>query len=328
MLQKIQLPLDDTVNLLKAAGEQTRLRLLWLLSHGDLTVTDLMDILGQSQPRISRHLKLLGEAGLLERYQEGAWAYFRVVDEGPQSAFVREILSRLATHDSQLQMDIARLEGVRSRRAQRAADYFSRNAESWDELRRLHVDDKKVEAAMLEMIGNKPVNSMLDLGTGTGRMLELFRNLYARGIGIDSSHDMLEVARANLGKADIQNAQVRLGDLMRLALPQDSFDLITIHQVLHYLDNPQLAISEAARALGPGGRLLVADFAPHDLEFLREKHAHLRLGFAAEQVSGWLEAAGLEVAEVRKLGADENSGDGQKLVVTLWLAKDTRMLIA
>ncbi|MCB1440072.1 MAG: metalloregulator ArsR/SmtB family transcription factor [Nitratireductor sp.] len=328
MLQKIQLPLDETVNLLKAAGEQTRLRLLWLLSHGDLTVTDLMDILGQSQPRISRHLKLLGEAGLLERYQEGAWAYFRVVDEGPQSAFVREILSRLATHDSQLQMDLARLEGVRSRRAQRAADYFSRNAESWDELRRLHVDDKKVEAAMLEMIGNTPVNSMLDLGTGTGRMLELFRDLYARGTGIDGSHDMLEVARANLDKADIQNAQVRLGDLMRLALPQDGFDLITIHQVLHYLDNPQHAIGEAARALGPGGRLLVADFAPHDLEFLREKHAHLRLGFAAEQVSGWLEAAGLEVTEVRKLGTDENSGNGQKLVVTLWLARDTRMLIA
>lgn len=327
MLSKSQLPLDMTVNLLKAAGEHTRLRLLALLSHSDLTVSDLIDILGQSQPRISRHLKLLSEAGLLERYQEGAWAYFRATEEGAPSEFVASLLSHMSALDPQLMRDLERLETVRARRSAVAANYFAANAASWNEIRSLQVDESKVEAAILKLLGGHKIQSMLDIGTGTGRILELLSGLYVKGVGIDASREMLAIARDNLDKAGLIRVQVRQGDLMNLPTSSASFDLVTIHQVLHYLDDPARAINEAASALRPGGRLLIVDFAPHELEILREKHAHIRLGFPMEQVSHWLESAGLEVTKTEKLPT--KSGDQSKsLVVSLWLAKNTDMLIA
>lgn len=327
MLNKTQLPLDQTVNLLRAAGEHTRLRLLALLSHGDLTVTDIIEILGQSQPRVSRHLKLLSEAGLLERYQEGAWAFFRAVQDGKNAEFARALLDHISKNDVQLLRDLERLQEVRARRAASASEYFSQNASSWDAIRSLHVDESKVEAAMLSLIGSAPFQSMLDLGTGTGRMLELFSDLYHRGVGVDGSREMLSVARSNL--EDISKIQIRLGNLLNLPTEANSFDLVTIHQVLHYMDNPKNAIKEASKALAPGGRMLIVDFAPHGLDFLRDKHAHIRLGFAAEQVSGWLEECGLEVRKVQKLepkGA--KSSKENSLIVTLWLAQDTRIQMA
>lgn len=329
MLSKSQLPLDQTVNLLRAAGEHTRLRLLALLSRGDLTVTDLIEILGQSQPRISRHLKLLADAGLLERYQEGAWAYFRTVEDGESSEFAKSLLSHMSEHDVQLMRDFERLEEVRARRASMAANYFSENAAGWDTIRSLHIDESKVEAAMLAMIGSAPFQSMLDLGTGTGRMLELFQPLYARATGIDTSREMLSIARSNLEKQNITNAQVRLGNLLNLPSQEKSFDLVTIHQVLHYLDDPQAAVKQAVKALSPGGRLLIADFAPHGLEFLRDEHAHIRLGFSSEQIGTWLESLGLEVLKVQKLEPKGlKSQKDKSLVVTLWLARDQSIQIA
>jgi ArsR family transcriptional regulator len=320
MLSKTQLPLDLTVNLLKAAGEHTRLRLLALLSHSDLTVSDLIDILGQSQPRISRHLKLLSEAGLLERYQEGAWAYFRATEEGVPAGFIASLLAHMNPHDPQLARDLERLETVRARRSAKASRYFSENAESWNVIRSHHVDESKVEEAILELLGEARFNAMLDIGTGTGRMLELLSEHFSRGVGIDASREMLAVARSNLDKVGLSRVQVRQGDMLNLPTPPEAFDLITIHQVLHYLDDPAKAIIEAAKGLVPGGRLLVVDFAPHELEFLRDEHAHLRLGFPMEQVSGWLESAGLEVAQTRKLAA--RGGSAKSLVVSLWLAQN------
>ncbi len=327
MLRKTQLPLDMTVNLLKTAGEHTRLRLLALLSRNDLTVSDLIEILGQSQPRISRHLKLLAEAGLLERYQEGAWAYFRSTEEGAPAEFVASLLSHMSQNDPQLARDLQRLETVRARRAATAAHYFSANAEEWNAIRSLHVDDEKVEAAMLDLIGPKKFQAHLDLGTGTGRLLELFSDLAVKAVGIDASRDMLAVARANLEKAGLGRVQVRQGDILNLPTPEGQYDLVTIHQVLHYLDDPQQAVREAAKALRPGGRLLIVDFAPHSMEFLREQHAHLRLGFPAELVSGWLEAAGLDVLDCKKLSASSGKSD-KSLTVTLWLARHPDMLFA
>jgi ArsR family transcriptional regulator len=168
---------------------------------------------------------------------------------------------------------------------------------------------------------------MLDLGTGTGRLLELFAPLYARAVGVDMSRDMLAVARANLDRAGLTRVQVRQADIFLLPTPAGHFDFVSLHQVLHYLDDPAAAIREAARALAPGGRLLIADFAPHELEFLREEHNHLRLGFSHEQLREWLEAAGLEVDRMVDLKPDPASGD-QKLTVTLCLARDPRMLVA
>lgn len=322
----MRVTLDTLVDTLKAAAESSRLRILALLSRGDLTVSDLTEILNQSQPRVSRHLKLLLEAGLIERYQEGSWAFFRLSDADSSREFVQGVVARLHDGDPQVERDLERLAGVKRKRQERATEYFSENAASWDHIRTLHAPDRAVEAALLKLVGRRPFQSMLDLGTGTGRLLELFSPLYRRGVGIDMSREMLTVARANLDKAGVANAQVRQGDIFAPPVERDAFDLVTIHQVLHYLDEPAAAIREAARLLRPGGRLLIVDFAPHGLEFLRTEHAHMRLGFSDRQMADWLEEAGLELAETQDF--EPRGAANDKLTVKLWLARDRRLLIA
>lgn len=324
MLTRTATGLDAMVDTMKAAGESSRLRILLLLSRGDLTVSDLTEILAQSQPRVSRHLKLLLEAQLIERYQEGSWAFFRLSDSDAVRDFLAGVIERINPADPVVERDLERLEAVKRRRQDRAAAYFSANAASWDEIRSLHAPDGAVEAALKELIGVRPFQSMLDLGTGTGRLLELFAPLYRRDIGIDLSREMLSVARANLEHAGIAHAQVRQGDIYAPPVERDGFDLITMHQVLHYLDNPGAAIAEAARLLRPSGRLVIVDFASHTHEFLREIHAHLRLGFSSQQIGEWLEEAGLELEVSRTFAPKDADG----LTVKLWLARDRRLLIA
>lgn len=324
MLTRTATGLNAMVDTMKAAAESSRLRILLLLSRGDLTVTDLTEILAQSQPRVSRHLKLLMEAHLVERYQEGSWAFFRLSDGEAARDFVAGVIGRIDVADAVVERDLERLDAVKRRRQERAADYFSANAAGWDQLRSLHAPDGAVEAALKELVGARPFQSMLDLGTGTGRLLELFSPLYRRGVGIDLSREMLAVARANLDRADIAHAQVRQGDIYAPPVERDGFDLITMHQVLHYLDEPGVAIREAARLLRPSGRLVIVDFAPHTHEFLREAHAHARLGFSDRQIGDWLEEAGLELDAVRTFEPAAAGG----LTVKLWLARDRRLLIA
>src|SRR6478609_4371316 len=286
---------------LRAAGEGTRLRILALLAEAELTVSDLTKILRQSQPRISRHLKLLAEAGLVDRYREGSWAFYRLGERGGVADIAQTLVGRLDPNDAVVMRDRGRLAAVRAARAAAAQTYFSQHAVEWDRIRRLHVADAAVESAIETALADRPIRSLLDLGTGTGRMLELFGPHIERGLGIDMSLDMLSLARARLERADLRHCSVRHGDIYDLALPRDSFDVVIIHQVLHFLDDSARAIAEAARVLRPGGRLLVVDFAPHDLEFLREEHAHRRLGFAAETVTQWMEQADLEVTLHRSL---------------------------
>ncbi|ACS57139.1 MULTISPECIES: ArsR/SmtB family transcription factor [Rhizobium] len=326
MSEPLKLGLDALVDVLKAAGEPTRLRLLALLDGGDLTVTDLTEILGQSQPRISRHLKLLGEAELIERYQEGAWAYFRLKQDGKAAMLVRALLKHVSENDPTILRDGERLSLVKRQRAERAQAYFSRNAAEWDELRRLHAADEEVDAAVIRLLGSQPIDSLLDLGTGTGRILELLSGLYRRATGVDASRDMLSVARANLDKSRITKATVRHADILNLPFEGQDFDLVTIHQVLHFFDQPEIAIAEAARMLRPGGRLVVIDLAPHTLEYLRGEHAHVRLGFSHQAMSDWLRKAGLDVEQVVDLHPGQQSGQG--LTVTVWLARDPRRLMA
>jgi len=317
----------DALNaVLKAAGEETRLRILALLAEAELTVSDLTEILHQSQPRISRHLKLLVEAGLVLRFREGAWAFFRLSDQGAAVEIARSLVSRLDSADETIARDRDRLAGIRARRAAAAQSYFTQHAAEWDRIRRLHVSDEAVEAAVAAALADRPFRSLLDLGTGTGRMLELFGPQLERGVGIDLSLDMLALARARLDRAGLKQCSVRQGDIYDLKLPPNSFDVVIVHQVLHYLDDGARALREAARVLRPQGRLLVVDFAPHDLEFLRDEHAHLRLGFPAEVVSQWLEQAGLEMVGYRTLPPEQGS-DGQ-IAVSLWLACDPRLLLA
>src|SRR3954470_525703 len=320
------LPFDTLNGALKAAGEETRLRILVLLAEAELTVSDLTQILRQSQPRISRHLKLLVEAGLVERFREGAWAFFRLAESSSSAAFARMLVGQLNPKDSMVARDRDRLAAVRSARAAAAQDYFRSHAAEWDRIRKLHVTDEAVEAAIRAALADRPFRSLLDLGTGTGRMLELFGAEIERGLGLDLSHDMLALARARLDRAGLRHCSVRQGDIYDLALPRDSFDVVIIHQVLHFLDDSLRAITTAARVLRPGGRLLVVDFAPHVLEFLRDEHAHRRLGFAPETVKQWLTAAGLDFVEQKTLEPEENS-DG-KIAVSLWLGRDPRIAIA
>lgn len=326
MLDIQKLAFDAVTDVLKAVAEPTRLRLTLLLSQGDLTVSELTTILGQSQPRISRHLKLLVESGILCRYQEGAWAYFGVADDAAMAGIVRPLLALVDPTDPVAQRDRERLDAVRAERARRAADYFARNAGSWDRIRALHVPDAEVERALLEALGPKRFEALLDIGTGTGRLIELLAPLCARALGIDASREMLAIARAKLEAAGITHAQVRQGDAYHLPVERGSMDLVTIHQVLHYLDDPAAAVAEAARALAPGGRLAVIDFAPHAFEFLREEHAHLRLGFSDETLRGFLEHAGLEIVRLDHLTS--GSATSTDLTVTLCIARDPRILVA
>jgi ubiquinone/menaquinone biosynthesis C-methylase UbiE len=311
---------------LRAAGEPTRLRILALLGEAELTVTELTDILRQSQPRISRHLRLLVEAALLDRFREGAWAFFRIADRGEAADLARALIARLDPADPVIALDRERLLAVRAARAAAAQAYFRRHAAEWDRIRKLHVADAAVEAAIRAALAERPVRTLLDLGTGTGRMLELFGPEIERGLGLDLSLDMLRFARERLDRAGLRHCSVRQGDIYHLPLPNDSFDAVIIHQVLHYLDDGARAVSEAARVLRPGGRLLVVDFAPHELEFLREEHAHRRLGFAPDTVTQWMSAAGLEEVHHRSLPPEPHT-DG-KIAVSLWLGHDPRMAVA
>ena len=316
--------LNRMVDTLKAAGESSRFRILVLLSRGDLTVSDLTSILNQSQPRVSRHLKLLLEAGLIGRYQEGSWAFFRLSDNDVAREFALGLVGRVDPADPLVLRDMERLEAVKRKNRERAAEYFSANAAQWDQLRALHVPDDAVEAALVKLVGKTPFQAMLDLGTGTGRLLEIFAPLYRRGVGLDMSREMLSVARANLDKAGVQHAQVRQGDIYAPPVDRDAYDLVTIHQVLHYLDNPGVAIAEAAKALRPAGRLVIVDFAPHDFEFLREEQAHVRLGFTDRQIADWMKEAGLEQEETVTFEPADSGG----LTVKLWSGRDRRILLA
>ena len=321
-----RLGFDALNSALKAAGEETRLRILALVAEAELTVSDLTDILRQSQPRISRHLRLLAEAGLVERFREGTWAFFRLAEHGNGATVARALVEQLDPADQTIARDRARLASVRAARATAAQAYFRDHAAEWDRIRKLHVADGAVEDAIRAALGDKPFRSLLDLGTGTGRMLELFGPEIERGLGLDLSLDMLLLARDRLERAGLKNCSVRQGDIYDLSLANDSFDVVILHQVLHFLDDGARAIHEAARVLRPGGRLLVVDFAPHEQEFLREQFAHRRLGFARETVSQWMTSSGLEPVLHKSL-ASEPGTDG-KIAVSLWLARDTRALIA
>src|SRR5262245_61023653 len=300
-------------------AEPTRLRLLLLLATGELNVKDLTGILGQSQPRISRHLRLLTEAGLIERAPEGSWAYFRLAEGGAAGALVRRLLEAVNRADAVLVRDCRRAEALRGAREKAAQAYFQAHAAEWDRIRALHVVEAHVEAVIAGVLGPGPFDLFLDLGTGTGRMLELFRDRYRRGLGIDLSPAMLAYARTKLERAATLRAHVRQGDIYDLPLADQTVGAAVMHQVLHFLRDPQGAVREAARVLAPGGQLLIVDFAPHDLEFLREEFAHERLGFSNQQVAQWLADGGLELVATRQLVPDQ--GGAGNLTVSVWLAR-------
>jgi ArsR family transcriptional regulator len=286
--------LDTLLVGLRAAGEHTRLRILALCARSELSVSELVQILGQSQPRVSRHLKLMVEAGLLERIPEGVQVFLRLAGNSDAGRLARALVELIPESDVVLNRDLSRLQQVRDARTQRAQDYFQTVAKSWDSIRSLHVAQQKVEDKLCEIIGDEPVSELLDIGTGTGRILELLSPQVKHGVGIDLSSSMLAVARSNIERHGFSHVQVRKGDMYRLPIEDSSIDLAVVHMVLHYSDEPLEVIREAARVLRPRGRLILVDFAAHGEEKLRDEFNHHRLGFSDDEVRHWFEHCGLE----------------------------------
>ena len=303
---------------LRAASEATRLRILALVSRTELTVSELTRILDQSQPRVSRHLKLMCEAGLLQRTQQGSWAFYRLADRGTGSDTARALVGLLDEEHADTSRDLQRLALVKAEHVEEAASYFRENAAKWDAIRGLYMANERVEQAMLAAVGDQ-VGDHLDVGTGTGQIIRLLGERVRRALGIDGSREMLSVARANLESANLAHCQVRQGDLMALPVPDGAMDLVTIHHVLHFLADPAGAVTEAARTLRAGGTALIVDFAPHNIESLRDEHAHRRLGFADGEIRGWCHAAGLEDIQLQQFDDSARLGK-QALAVCLWSA--------
>ena len=295
----------------QALADPTRLRVLALLRTMELSVGELAQVLGQSQPRVSRHLKILADARLLERRKEGSWVFLTLASEDrTEPVFALLDLAADAQIKAAFATDAARLEGVRAERTEAASRYFTAHAEVWDQIRSLHVAESEVERAIGKAIGTGPIGCLVDIGTGTGRMIELFGPLAEAAIGFDRSSDMLRLARAKLEAAGIHSS-LRQGDMYALPLGDGSADCIILHQVLHYAHSPGTAVAEAARVLAQSGRLLVVDFAAHEREDLRERDAHIRLGFDDAVMGDWFKAAGLTIDHVEHL-------EGGELTVTIW----------
>ncbi len=312
--------MHELLGALKALAEVTRIRIILVLSRGELNVTELTQILDQSQPRVSRHLKLMLEAGLITRHKEGNWVLFRLCETGVSAELARSIVQMLPVSEAIVAADLRRLQDVKSRRAETAAAYFSANAQNWQKLRSLHLDENKVESRIKSMIGREPVETLVDLGTGTGRMLELFAGQALRLVGIDLSREMLSYARSNLDQLNAAHAQVRQASLYALPLADSSADVVILHQVLHFLDEPETALREARRILKPTGKLLVVDFAPHELEDLRENDAHRRLGIPTDDLHRWFSKIGLVETQHETLPPPANL-KARGLTVTLTLAR-------
>lgn len=303
---------------LRALADSTRLRIMRLLAHMELAVGELAQVLEQSQPRVSRHVRILCDAGLAERRREGSWVFLHIAVAAGRApligAAVAHLLDAAEADDAQFaarcEGDRRQLAAIRAARENQAAAYFARHAGEWDQLRTLHSADETVEAALLGVVGSD-LGSLLDVGTGTGRIAELLGPRAAHVTALDKSPEMLRIARARLQHLPSGHADLVQGDFSALPFADAAFDTLTFHQVLHYAQDPGGVLAEAARVTRPGGRVAVVDFAAHDREELRSVHAHARLGFSDEAMLVMLAEAGFSAASATAL-------PGRELTVKIW----------
>lgn len=311
--------LEDVVQRFRAAAEPTRLRILALLAHGDLAVGEMVSVLGLSQPRLSHQLKILANAGLVSRLPEGSWVFYRAARRGPCADVIQLALAQADLTRGDFARDAGQLSAIQSQRAQNAARYFDSVAETWDTVRGLHFSNAAIEDALLAAVGPGPFRQVIDLGTGTGRILSLLAPVSERAEGLDLSHQMLTVARNNLQRGGVSNASVRYGDACAMPFEDASADLIVLHQLLHFIDQPERVLQEVHRVLAPGGKLAIVDFAPHTLEFLRSEHGHRRLGIADAALAEWAAGTGLVPKPVNRFDPPEDRPNG--LAVCIWIAQ-------
>lgn len=309
--------MNDLLNIMRALADPTRLRIVFLVTRLELSVGELVQILGQSQPRVSRHVRILDEASILERRKEGSWVFMRpgpVLSEGKLAPL---FASADPAQAKAFQRDMAKLEEVRTARTDMAAAYFAAHADEWDSLRSLHVAESEVEEAIRNILCAAPLGKVLDVGTGTGRMMELFAGDAYHFVALDNSTEMLRLARAKLGNLDnavAAKVDIMLGDFNAVPFRAEEFDTVLFHQVLHYAQDPEGVIAEAARVLAPGGRLVIIDFATHEREELRTVHAHARLGFADDLIARAFAAN--DVPLIQQLALD-----GGALAVKVWMGQ-------
>jgi SAM-dependent methyltransferase/DNA-binding transcriptional ArsR family regulator len=311
----------DMTQLFKALADDSRLRIMLLLQVMELSVGELAAVLDQSQPRVSRHVRILAEAGLAERHKEGSWVFLRPalprIDQpaaGLLDSFLRQDDAVGPVLAAQHAADRTQLDAIRAIREQRAADFFAQHAGQWDAIRSLHLPEADVEAALASLIGDRPLGRLLDIGTGTGRMIELFAASAAHSTALDRSPEMLRLARAKLQHHAAGQVDLVQADFYSLPLADQGFDTILLHQVLHYAQNPQGVLDEAGRVASPGARIAIVDFASHALEELRERDAHARLGFADDQIAAMFDSAGFDLTQTRSLS-------GGALTVKIWLGR-------
>jgi ArsR family transcriptional regulator len=306
---------DRLLIILRALADPSRVRILLLVRRMELSIGELAAVLAQSQPRVSRHVRILADAGLVQRAKEGAWVFVRL---GPAAGCdpVLAMFDALAADAGTA--DRAQLAVVRSERAAAADAWFASHAADWDRERARHIPQGAVEAAIVAAFGEAPLGDLIDIGTGTGRMIEVLGPRAASALGIDRSPEMLRLARGRIEESGLRHAEVRHGDMYALPRADRSVDTVVLHQVLHFADDPAAVIAEAARVLAPGGRLLVVDFTAHRREELRAQQRHVRLGFADAQVLGWMADAGLAAKVAACLPAPDDLG------VTLWLGARDR----
>lgn len=311
--------MDVITRTFKQLGHPDRLRILAALQQGELTVSELTRVLDLSQPRVTQYIGSLEAAGMIERLREGSWVFVRLTGgTGAVSDIVRAALSGLPSDDATLAADRDRLADVRRDRALEAERFFADVANNQGQLSHDFLPSSTIEDALLAAAGNGHFERMVDLGTGSGRMLQLFGGRVGRGVGIDLSPDMLRVARHQLAGENGPHLHVELGDIAATRLPADSADLVTLHHVLHYLDQPLTALQEAARLLRPGGRLIIADFAPHDFDAFRDRFAHRRLGFTPQEMDELLQRGNLSVGNVTRVATAEGPD------VLIWQADKPR----
>ena len=306
--------MDSLASILKTLGHPDRLRILALLSHGDFTVSEIKQVLGLSQPRVTQYINTLEGVGILQRHKEGSWVFSRLRRQNAAIwAIVSVVLSQMPDSDEVLSADLRRLDAIKAARAETADAFFAQAANDQNQLGIEYLPREDIDAEIRSLLGTKPHELLVDLGTGSGRVLNVLSDLFSRGIGIDNSRDMLGVARHSLNKAGLTHMRVQQGDLHNTSLAASSASVVTIHQVLHYLERPDEAIGEAARILSEGGQLIIIDFAAHNFEDFRERFSHRRLGFSDEDITSVLAANGLTLSETRTVKTRDSYPD-----VKLW----------
>ncbi len=306
----------------KALADPTRLRIARLLSAMELAVGELAQVLGQSQPRVSRHVGILCDAGLAERRREGSWVFLRPVSGGEDPDPIVVAVERLlATAEREnpafariCEDDRRKLAAIRDAREASAESYFAQHAAEWDDLRALHSADAKVEERLAQALSEASLGSVLDIGTGTGRIAELFAQTAEHVVALDKNLEMLKIARAKLQHLPAAQVELVQGDFTDLPFAASSFDTVLLHQVLHFAQDPAVPLAEAARVTRPGGRIAIVDFAAHDREELRSRHQHVRLGFSDRQMRDLLHGAGFSARAPIALEEGE-------LVVKIWIGQ-------